>query len=297
LEFSSVYTLTDASGPSTPDGTFTGSATSSNGTIRYAIDNPGFDYATGQTTPVFTGLYSGPHTVYAKDAIGCQDSISFEILVTVLYNVKYRLEFTDTFSESRKDNRMDILERAYSGPVIEICSGATPIVIRYEGDRDDPNVVIVPSNAVIELLVETEGQFNELFQCDDRKYLVNHYVDSSLYWKGYIVPEFQSEPYLFEPYVLSITASDGLGELKNAAFKDMDKNSYKGDLSCMFIISEILKKTGLPINIRCAVNVFDSGMATTATKRAGTLPDSTSKSASRMTSSGSIKLRRCRLRR
>lgn len=263
LEISSIYTLTDASGPSTPDGTFTGSATSSNGTIKYAIDDPGFDYATGgQTSLVFTGLYSGPHTIYAKDAIGCQDSIDFEILVTVLYGVKYRLEFTDMFSESAKPNRMDILERSYSGPIIEIWGGQTPIVIRYEGDRDDPNVVIVPSHATIELLVETQGQFNELFQGDDRKYLVNHYVDSDLYWTGYIVPEFHSEPYLFEPYVLSITASDGLGEIKNADFKDTNDNTFKGDLSCILIIAEILKKTGLTINIRSGINVFDSGMDT-----------------------------------
>lgn len=267
LEISSIYTITDATGPSTPDGSIVISAASSNGTIKYSLDAD-FDYATeGQTSTTFSGLLPDFYTIYAKDAIGCQDNVSFEIPITTLYGVKYRLDFTDMLVESSKLNRTDILERAYSGPVIEFWSGEKPVTIRYEGDRDDPNVALVPSNAVIQLLVRTQGEFNELFLGDDRKYLVNHYIGDDepgleIYWTGYVIPEFHSEPYLFEPYVLEITASDGLGELKNADFKDINDNVFKGELSAIKIIAEILKKTALDINIRSGINVFDSGMTT-----------------------------------
>lgn len=213
----------------------------------------------------FTGLLPGNYTIYAKDAVGCQDSISFEIPVTTSYGVRYRMEYTDHLAESGKWNRLDIKQRSYSGPIEEICGGAKPVTIRYEGDRDDPNVSLVASNATIELMVETSGQFNDMFLSDDRKYLVEHYIGDDeasiiLYWTGYIVPEFHSEPYLFEPYPLTITASDGIGELKNKDFTDINDNNFRGDFKAIKLISEILKKTGLELDIHCGINVYDENM-------------------------------------
>ena len=270
LEISNSYTITEASSPSVSDGAITISATSSNGTIKYSLD-PAFDYATqGQTSTTFSGLYSGTYTIYAKDAVGCQDNISFEIKVTEVYGVLYRLDFDDALGMSHKYCRVDIEERAYAGAVTEICGGETPIVITYRGDSDDPSKPMITSYAEMQLLVETDGQFTALFQGDDRKYKVKVYIGDaigtiSIYWTGFIVPEFHSEPYLFEPYIISVTASDGLGELQNEPFYDLYGNKIRGELKSIKIIAEILKKTSLNLSIRCGINVFDSGMNIAAT--------------------------------
>lgn len=215
----------------------------------------------------FTGLLPGNYTIYAKDAAGCQDSISFAIPVTTVYEPRYRLEYVDNLiGTSGKFHRLDILMRGYEGEVEEVCGdGKSPVIIRYEGDRDDPNVPLVASNATISLLVETAGQFNDMFLSDDRKYMVRHYVGDDeesieIYWIGFIVPEFHSEPYIFEPYPLTITASDGIGELKNKPFTDINGNNFRGDMKSIKIISEVLKKTGLELNINQGINVYDSGM-------------------------------------
>jgi hypothetical protein len=236
-------------------------------TVDSFSDNSGTPSGPGVEEELnFTGLLPGDYTIYAKDAAGCQDTISFTIPVTTTYGVRYRLEYRDKLrGTSYKLNRLDILQRAYDGEIEEICGGETPVKIRYEGDRDDPNVPIVASNATIELLVETSGQFNDMFLSDDRKYLVKHYIGSDfdslqLYWTGYIVPEFHSEPYIFEPYPLTITASDGIGELKNKDFTDINENNFKGDMKSIKIISEALKKTGLELLILQGINVFDENM-------------------------------------
>src|SRR5688572_7765350 len=266
LQINSLYSTTVASGPATADGSLTISATSSNGTIKYSLD-PDFDYATaGQLSGTFSGLLPDTYTIYAKDAIGCMDDITIEIIITTEYGVKHRLEFVDTLDGSKKSVRVDIEERAYVGPILDMCSsGESPVTVIYKGDRDDPSVALIPSNIILNVKVETNGQYNHLHQDDDRKHRVKMYIgdDSSsleIYHVGYIVPEYHSEPYIFEPYDLSITSSDQLGELKNLDFLDINENKFKGDLKCIKVISEILKKTGLQLAIRCGINVFEENM-------------------------------------
>lgn len=232
-------------------------------TIDSFIDNSGTPDAPGVQTDLNFDLTNGVYTIYAKDAAGCQDSVTFEIPVTTTYGVKYRIgTFQDFLKESGKDVLIDILERSYEGEIIEICGGAGPVKIKYQGDRDDPNAALIASDCEFELLVETDGDFDELFQGDDEKFKTNVYINGDLYHTDFIVPEFHSKPYIFEPYPVTITATDRLAELKNKDFLDSGENRYKGEMKAIKIIAEILKKTGLLLNIRCGINVFDSGMTT-----------------------------------
>lgn len=271
LDISSLYTITPATGPANADGAITISATSSNGTIKYSL-NPSFVYATdGQTSPTFSGLLPAFYTIYAKDAVGCQDNITFEITITEVYGVRHRLEFTDLHVLSQKAIRFDIEERAYVGPIEEMCGAdSDSVIVRYDGDRDDASRDFLPSSSILKILVETEGQYAHLFGQDDRLhkgklYIGDDFGSLELYHVGYLAPEFREEPYLFTPYGVSVTFSDQLGELKNKDFRDYYGNLIKGDLSMIKIIAEMLKKTNLELPIRCGVNVFEENMDQVAT--------------------------------
>jgi hypothetical protein len=271
LEISSLYTIMPATGPSNSDGAITISATSSNGTIKYSLD-PDFNYTTeGQTSPTFSGLYPQFYTIYAKDAAGCQDNITFEITVTEVYGVRHRLEFTDLHNISQKAVRFDIEERAYVGSIIEMCgSEQDPLIVSYDGNRDDASRDFLPSRSTLKIKVETEGQYTHLFTQDDRKFRGKLYIGDDfgsleIYHIGYLIPQFRKEPYLAPPYFVSVTFSDQLGELKRKDFRDYYGNLIKGDLPMIKIVAEILKKTNLGLNIRCGVNVFDENMDETAT--------------------------------
>lgn len=266
LEMGAFPTTVDASGPATADGELTVTATSSNGTIKYSL-NPSFDYATeGQLSGTFTGLFPNFYTVYAKDEIGCQDNITVEVKVTVVYNVKYRLEFQDTLVESGMFHKVDILERAYVGDVTEFCSGEDPLHVKWNGDANDPSLSVIPSELVLQVLREAQGEFEDLFTDDDRKFKVNHYCgpegDLTLYWTGYVVPEFHNEPWIHEPFSLEVTATDQIGELKNLDFFDEAGNKLKGDQKAIKIIAEVLKKCDLGLPIHCGLNIYSVEMDT-----------------------------------
>lgn len=264
LEISSLYTMVPVSDPTVPDGSIEISATSSNGVIRFSLTE-GFEYSTGQTSGLFSGLYNGTYTIYALDEVGCSDQITIKVTITTVYAVRHRLDFIDFPTLSRKYFRYDILERAYEGEIEEVCGGASPVIVRYEGDSDNPSKSLIPSNVVVTLMVETADQFTHLHTADDRKYKGILYAGDDIlslevYHMGYAIPEFHSEPYIFEPYEMTVTFSDGLGELKNREFLDVNGNILKGDLPAIKIISEIFKHTGLPLNIRNGINVFDENM-------------------------------------
>lgn len=225
-----------------------------------------------QLTGEFNNLLPGVYTIYAKDAIGCQDQITIEVGVINEYAVKYRLEFQDTLHESGKFHRVDILERNYVGEIIEFCSGGDPLHVKWNGDSNDPNKTLIPSELDLQVLKEAVGEFEDLFTDDDRKFKVEHRVSDindftgiPLYWTGYVVPELHNEPWVFEPFPLDITATDQLGELKNLDFLDRNGNKIKGDQKAIKLIAEILKTTGLELNIRCGLNIFAAEMTTAIT--------------------------------
>jgi hypothetical protein len=262
LEFSSIYTVVRPTTAVSTDGQIHVTATTSNGVPKFAL-NADFDYNTeGQLTGDFTGLASGLYTVYAKDPIGCLDNILINLEFKPEYGIKYRMEFDDLLEESQKHHRVDILERGYEGELEEIYEGATPILLRYNGNANDPNIVIYPAEITLTLMSETPGKFAELFGPDDRKFKVIYYVDNDPqpFFIGFILNEFYTEPYIHEPFEVSVTATCGLGEMKNYDFVDDSGNKFKGNLRVMKIMADIFKLTGLQLPIRSTINVFDEGM-------------------------------------
>jgi hypothetical protein len=264
IEISSIYTVTPTSGPADADGEIQVSATSSNGTIQYSLDE---NFTTYNTTGLFTGLYTNEYTVYARDEISCLDSITVTVPITTVYGVKYVMEYSD-FRHTTNNSKIEILERAYEGSSSEICAGASPFVLRYNTKADDKYNVINPSEADIEILTEVSEQYIELFTYDDRKYQVKFYKDEgagyNLKWVGFIVPQFYSERYLEPPIITRVTASDNLAVLKTEPFEDQDGNVFRGELSKMQIISALLKKTGLELSIRSCDNIFETTMDVTS---------------------------------
>lgn len=273
LDIIPYYTYNHATGPVANDGYLEVFATSSNGTIKFALNDPDFDYATeGQTSGLFENLAPNTYTVYAKDAIGCQDTKTIVISITTNYAIKYRLEFQDTLVESGKHHRVDILERAYEGELTEICGSGDPLHVIFNGDASDPSKTIIPSELDLQILKEAAGEFDDLFTDDDRKFKVEHRISDTsdftgvaLYWTGYIAPEFHNEPWAFEPLPLDVTAIDQLGELKNLDFVDENENIFKGEQKAIKIIASVLQKTDLNLNIRCGLNIFSVEMTSAVT--------------------------------
>lgn len=173
LQISDDFTIQQASDLVTADGAISVSATSSNGTIKFSL-NPSFDYGTqGQEPGVFSGLYAGEYTITAKDAAGCIDQLTLTISVPDFYNTRYRLDYTDI---NDIPTRVDVLERGYEGAITEVIGDGDPFILKYNGDGEiDKFSPIIPSEAQLTLMSQTNFQFRALFSQDERKYQIRYY--------------------------------------------------------------------------------------------------------------------------
>lgn len=179
LNISDSYTVVNATDTDSNDGSIEVFATSSNGVIKYSLI-PDFDPSIeGQTSGLFENLFPGDYTISAKDEIGCISRKTITVGIPTFYNIKYRLQY---FDFNHVSSRVDILERGYTGDIIDVIGTDDPFTLSYKpsGSTDnDKFKVLMPSQAQINLISEENFYFEDLFTQDDRKYLVKFYKDTN----------------------------------------------------------------------------------------------------------------------
>ena len=162
------------------------------------------------------------------------------------YGLKYRLSFDSVSGTPYEKN---ILEAGYDGPVEKRNLGSAPVL-----KMDDGEAVRGTS---LELSIETcfDGDLREFYTTDRKKFRVEVYRSGVLFWSGHILPELYSEPYISVPFDVSVTASDGLGLLKNIPF------GLSGKRSVFDVIKYCCEQTGLVLNYVFASKLLATGMS------------------------------------
>lgn len=85
-------------------------------------------------------------------------------------------------------------------------------------------------------------------------------VGLDLVWTGFVISSNNGESYLAAPYPVTITATDGLTDLKNYDFADKFNALFISDIVTLDAILAILNKTDLALNVQCAINKYETRM-------------------------------------
>lgn len=269
LAFSPDITLDYPSSPSSNDGSITVSAVSSNA-IKYRIGSD-FDYndGTGQTSAVFSSLIPGSYRIYARDSINC----GANILISLPYQNSYSTIYTVNYLNIRGHRtKIDITKRNYVGSSSDMVCGDSPLQISLRGETNlDKFNPIISTQATIQLVAVSNGQYRDLFTNDPKQYQVNIYKDTSggtsytLIYTGFIIPQIYQESFTIAPYNVQVKASDNLSDLANYSFFRDDGNKFFGQIKSISLISTVLRKTGLDLSIRSGVNLFADAMSKSPT--------------------------------
>lgn len=158
------------------------------------------------------------------------------------YNTKYQFAFV---SVQGTQFRIDILQDGYSGPVLKRALGGTPVLRR---DRSE-NICGTSLEFPAECLVDNE--YEEFKTPVPFLYKVNlqGIMPSTgrpvAIWSGFVTPELMSAPDIAPRYDVTISCTDGLGELKYAQY-----TGTPGYPSLRNHLDQILTNTGLDLAIR-----------------------------------------------
>ena len=152
------------------------------------------------------------------------------------YKTRFRFRFRSTVNGN--DYRIDISQDGYAGVTLDRCVGGAPVLRRDNNERI--------GGTSLEFLAECNSneEYAVLYTSDPHEFKAELYANGSLIWQGYVSTELYAEPDIAPPYDVTITCTDGLGELKNVTFVGGNTSSLEAT------ISGLLTSTGLSLSLQ-----------------------------------------------
>jgi hypothetical protein len=182
------------------------------------------------------------------------------------FDTKYYCEWKDIHNLTW---RADI-EKDGSFTATSMQATGNPLTIEYLSSTDDIHQDPVKgSMANLNIYADNNFQWSEFYAVQDREYRMSiYYNDGSdhLYWRGFIISDNYSEPYNGVSYPTTISASCGLGALKNYLYKYKttieDDTYYNGRRLESQVILDILGKLGITTFTEF-INIYENSMVST----------------------------------
>lgn len=159
------------------------------------------------------------------------------------YGTKYRFTFD---SNNGAQYQVDISQDGYSGSVIKRPLGSSPIIRMQESGP------FRSTSCTLKLECQVDGEFAELYTSNPREFRVEVYRGTPLVWIGFVNTEIYAEPDIHTPYDVDVTASDGLGTLKEYTF------AANGALTLKNHLFTILSETGLNLALNTASSLRET---------------------------------------
>lgn len=214
--------------------------------IDISIDDSLIDLVEGDYTYNMTLV-----SLYAQDKIvtislKVIDDSSAEPEPIKEYYLKYKLEHTDV---DGNETLCEIQQLEYLGEVIPI-RGYVSHNYQSKTDLFEP---IIASNIKLELESNLQLTLSDLYSEEEKEFRVILKRNNQVIFIGFIKPDGIYEDYVFDKWMLSIDAYDGLSTLKNLSFVNENGLIYAGRYNVKDIILNCIKRTGLnlPLNINC----------------------------------------------
>lgn len=179
-------------------------------------------------------------------------------------NERWRIGFFDLHGVYCQ---ISIFDPDFVGDYTVLKASKDPLKFFYDNESDDVFDPIRSSRVTFEVVSLTNFVLQDFYNAEDMHYPVDIYFNDTLFWTGYIESQKYEESYDIAPYIVSITATDGLSILENILFADsISYNAgeeiityYNGHKLESKILLDILGKIG-HIQFKEYVNMYETRM-------------------------------------
>jgi hypothetical protein len=176
------------------------------------------------------------------------------------YNLRYTLDFNVTQDDRQplvfEDATLEIYEKDGTAAPETILGVENPIQINYQNTSEQILEPFIGSEATLNLIATEDFQLQDLYTEDELRWLINIKRNSSVIWRGFIIPDGCQESFSFTPYTISVNAVDTLGLLKNLSYVQNDGNFWLGKQTFIEVIYNCLNRVQIPdMDIYTCVNI------------------------------------------
>lgn len=166
------------------------------------------------------------------------------------YGLKYTIPFKDVDNYS---NVVEIYQDNFVGSSTELIATDVPAVHKYEReDNEDITSSIMSSTLTISFYSTDVTDFTSFFSYSDREFLVLHNFNGSTVFKGYLLNDITGEPFQEPPYPVVLTATDGLGQLK-----EFQMTGPSADTDLGTLIFSQLNSLDLELNVQVCNDLYE----------------------------------------
>lgn len=156
------------------------------------------------------------------------------------YGTKYEFEFENIHGVVYD---IRIQKRNYSGTITHRPLGSAPVI------RMQENGPFRSTSCELTIECQLDGEYAELYTSDPQEYKVLVYNNTILIWEGFVATELYSEPDIAPPYDVKVTATDGIGALKEYDFEPAGPQTIRKHLE------DLLSYTGLSLGFNVVTSV------------------------------------------
>lgn len=271
---------TNPSAPGLTDGSITvyhvWHVPSNPGDVFYYSKDYGSSFQYGGTIPykVYSGLGAGSYFCLMRINLGGTDefSVPTEVILTdgtpeppdpdsIVYKDFYKGDFCDKEGD---DIFVTLKHKELAGdPDPDVTAimfaGEQPVKISHkEPDNFYKQEPINGTECTVKIHAPKDGSFqlSDIYTTDEREWML--VISGKWNWSGFVIPDSCQEPFMPLPYDVEISATDGLGALKDQPFvTELIGTGLVGEVT---VLKRALDQTGLKLNIVTAVNTIEASM-------------------------------------
>ena len=172
------------------------------------------------------------------------------------YAKKYKIEFSDVYSNSVGQYQAFIYKKDYVGSIYELTSDSNPLTIETSRQGNSSYNPVIGSVANLNLLLQTIGDFNiaEFLLSDIDTFYIEIIKDSALRWKGYYLPTSDVTIDEIAPISVSLSFSDLLLIKSNLIYEPIGSNEIAFNaidkISIKDLLLDSVYSSGLGFEVR-----------------------------------------------
>lgn len=173
----------------------------------------------------------------------------------------FNLRYYGNFRSEKKNQfwRVEVHEKNYLGNAEEVLLTANPLMVTWEKQGDDFYETVKASEANCSIFCTEQFKFTNLFTSQARKFRMDIFRNTVLYWRGYVVPDTYSEAFSAPPYHVDVKAVDGFSNLDNVPFLDDGEKQYTGRKSLLELITLCVNSLELDLTLSDWFDLYPEG--------------------------------------